>query len=208
MYNMHVFARTEINRSVAILCLKKQTLIAFCPYDCVCVCMNIFFRWIERSFGRSFRNVLHQQHTISHHVSRIRCGVHRFFSRFSFVCLLFFVILFHRVQHTNCKQATTCVHRALSLQYWIHSRNTHIVYEDIFTQFNVFASFRVRYYLVQCVYFFRFLMDFWWLVGYSYLLLATAPLLCCFMCLVFVFGLYLFSSEAVLIIRFFTVYFT
>lgn len=72
--------------------LKKQTLIAFCPYDCVCVCMNIFFRWIERSFGRSFRNVLHQQHTISHHASRIRCGVHRFFSRFSFVCLLFFVI--------------------------------------------------------------------------------------------------------------------
>lgn len=138
--------------------LKKQTLIAFCPYDCVCVYEHIFS--MDRTFIRSFvpKCVAPTTHNIAPCIAYSMWCAPLFFA-VQFCVLAVFRYLFHRVQHTNCKQATTCVHRALSLQYWIHSRNTHIVYEDIFTQFNVFASFRVRYYLVQCVYFFRFLMD-------------------------------------------------
>lgn len=63
------------------------------------------------------------------------------------LCFFFLHLLLFVIRVYVCVSSTIeNVRLALSLQYWIHSRNSSWRHSRL----NVFASFRVRYYLVQC----------------------------------------------------------
>lgn len=112
--------------------------------DCCCCC------WYCSLFARTFipKYVAPTKaHTVSH-MKQLFCF---FYCCCYCCCWLFFFIYYYfwtakQYIYVCVSNTITNVRLALSLQYWIHSRNNSWRHSRL----NVFASFRVRYYLVQC----------------------------------------------------------
>lgn len=145
--------------------------------------------------AKTIPSISHMRYSID------ECWVHFFFSWLTFSCIIYKYV--YNIRYIAYQlQVATCVHRALSLQYWLHSRNTH---EDIHILLNwtVFFFF-VRFHCVlQSSLLFGtmrvFLWIFWWSFFFLFQLVAisTVALRRCAVRFHFHFCLYLISFEAV-----------